>query len=515
MKRIMYLFVAMLSILASSMLVYAGDLSVTPDAPITSEGSSQDIPVTLTADPMQFSVTLPSSLPITVDSTGKVYTASNAEIVNYSSRPVRVTDVIMESADGWTLIGYDNCVPSSGSVALDIEGVKSTGNNINDFTLASYDPIGPDGDALHLDYTALLPTFYEELVLYPVNVTFVINWADVASEIRTYPDLEYSSGVYYVHYNQLVNFVVDDTSKGKFYSSDPGVIAFDDSTYNYIGYTKGEGKTTITYKSPTKTVSVDVVVKFDGEEPTLQYYRKIPTSDFHGYKSQITEIYFVDYEEVPSELYAGPWDVSANQNGSVMAWMPTSTTAVISGNGSGYIKANSMMFSWFESFTKAHTINGLDLLDTSDMVSAWCLFDNCEAVINLDIADWDTSNLFYSYAMFADCYALRDLDTSKWQLPQLRNMTYMFDDLYWQSEIKLPGLTSFYLTNAYMAFYRSPGIATIDLSRMDPSHLVAAQSMFEKSTSLRTVYVKDAATASILKSKITNTPAAVKFVPKN
>lgn len=76
-------------------------------ADVTTSGSSETVPVPLTAEASTFSVTLPTALPINMDGSGTVVVASDAVIINHSSGPVAVQSVTLNPADGWTLRDFD------------------------------------------------------------------------------------------------------------------------------------------------------------------------------------------------------------------------------------------------------------------------------------------------------------------------------------------------------------------------------------------------------------------------
>lgn len=66
-----------------------------------------DVPITVTRDAPTFSVTVPTSMPISVGADGKVTTAGNVAIENNSSRSVCVKSVTINAASGWTLAKFD------------------------------------------------------------------------------------------------------------------------------------------------------------------------------------------------------------------------------------------------------------------------------------------------------------------------------------------------------------------------------------------------------------------------
>lgn len=76
------------------------DASAQHDVADNGEGTSE---VVVTAEATQMTVTVPISLPASVDAQGNVAVASNAKIVNKSYAPVEVNRVVnVSAAEGWT-----------------------------------------------------------------------------------------------------------------------------------------------------------------------------------------------------------------------------------------------------------------------------------------------------------------------------------------------------------------------------------------------------------------------------
>ena len=64
------------------------------------------VPVTVAREAATFNVTVPTTLPISVDADGNVTTATDAAINNNSGAPVAVTKVELTSQSNWTLAAY-------------------------------------------------------------------------------------------------------------------------------------------------------------------------------------------------------------------------------------------------------------------------------------------------------------------------------------------------------------------------------------------------------------------------
>lgn len=67
---------------------------------------SASVPVTVAREAATFSVTVPTTLPISVDADGNVTTATDAAIINSSGAPVAVTKIELASLSDWTLAAY-------------------------------------------------------------------------------------------------------------------------------------------------------------------------------------------------------------------------------------------------------------------------------------------------------------------------------------------------------------------------------------------------------------------------
>lgn len=71
------------------------------------DDKSLKTPVTLTQEATILDVVVPLSFPVSVDSEGVVTVADNVEVVNNSNGPIKISDVSIQSKDGWTLSDFD------------------------------------------------------------------------------------------------------------------------------------------------------------------------------------------------------------------------------------------------------------------------------------------------------------------------------------------------------------------------------------------------------------------------
>ena len=98
-KRIASLGLTAIMLLGSAVSVQAADIS--------RSGGNGNSKVTVDVASRTFRVTVPSVLPIWVDSDNNVTVANNAKIRNLSEGPVDVTNVSVEADNGWSLVPFN------------------------------------------------------------------------------------------------------------------------------------------------------------------------------------------------------------------------------------------------------------------------------------------------------------------------------------------------------------------------------------------------------------------------
>lgn len=128
-----------------------------------------------------FSVTVPATLPLVVDESGKVYVAS-ASIVNNSTGDVMVSSVSVTSKNGWEFVPY------STNMARAKVDAKQVGFKINSsetsktgdsevFTLAAPWTV-KEADALSISYDAIVSAVSQPVTGQEImSVVFVLEWA--------------------------------------------------------------------------------------------------------------------------------------------------------------------------------------------------------------------------------------------------------------------------------------------------------------------------------------------------
>ena len=147
---------------------------------------SASVPVTVAREAATFSVTVPTTLPISVDANGNVTTATDAAINNNSGAPVAVTKVELTSQSNWTLAAYSrdilNLPVDTRQFGLQMnigdKTVATSNSGTSDILSDSLNAQIAKGQICAVTYNALFPaqtTAVSDTQI--ANVVFTVGWA--------------------------------------------------------------------------------------------------------------------------------------------------------------------------------------------------------------------------------------------------------------------------------------------------------------------------------------------------
>ena len=157
------------------------------DTKVDASTGSASVPVNITREAATFSVTVPTSLPVSMKADGTVATATDAAIINNGSYPVAISKVEMTSINDWGLTVYDKTEVKKLPVDTKKIGMELT---IGGKTIITASDTTPDTLSENLEtsieaaqrclvsYNAAIPAQSAALSEIQVaNVIFTVGWA--------------------------------------------------------------------------------------------------------------------------------------------------------------------------------------------------------------------------------------------------------------------------------------------------------------------------------------------------
>ncbi|MCI6732731.1 MAG: BspA family leucine-rich repeat surface protein [Lachnospiraceae bacterium] len=220
-------------------------------------------------------------------------------------------------------------------------------------------------------------------------------------------------------------------------------------------------------------------------------------------RSEISAIYTMNtLEDVPSSA----WDVSADRDGSVMAWTSMASDLV---SYILYLAANDDIYAnpdcsyLFANYTNLTAVNfshmktdlvtnmkymfsyctGLKQLDVSHwdvsrVTNMRSMFGHCNQLQALDISHWDVSNVTDMWTMFRFCVQLQALDVSHWNVSSVTDMAGMFEYCKQLQVLDVSHWNVSRVTNMHDMFSSCMQLQALDISQWNVSNVTNMDSMF-------------------------------------
>mgnify|MGYP005759002617 CR=1 FL=1 len=251
------------------------------------------------------------------------------------------------------------------------------------------------------------------------------------------------------------------------------------------------------------TLKNNITLKAKAEfEPIIQSWYSSASTDFHNstYKNNIITATFLDNKDVPDNAVAS-WDVSANDNGSVMAWVVAdesdSTKYHLYIGGNGGVIANQNSGYLFYNFKSLQKITFGDNFDTSNVTNMQLMFSNCGSLTTFDLSNFDTSKVTSMNSMFSNCGSLTTLDLSNFDTSKVTSMGPMFLGCSNLTTLDVSDWDTSKVTDMSSMFSGCRSLATLDVSNWETGNVTNMSSMFSGCSSLTTLDVSNFDTSNV------------------
>lgn len=189
---------------------------------------------------------------------------------------------------------------------------------------------------------------------------------------------------------------------------------------------------------------------------------------------------YISNKGVIPEGYVSAEDISAEQNGKVMAYKvanaDNSTLYDLHIVANGKIYANEESCPLFNGFTRVEKIDNLSGINFSKCKNMGSLFDNTRALKELNLTNFDTSSATDMSYMF-NMTGIENLDLSSFNTSKVTDMTYMLSSMY----IKSLDVSDFDTSNVLLMrnmFIGSNELEGLDVSNFDFSKVTNLENMF-------------------------------------
>ena len=181
-------------------------------------------------------------------------------------------------------------------------------------------------------------------------------------------------------------------------------------------------------------------------------------------------------------------DVSADQDGSYLAWWDAGTHTIKIYSKSGNVILNPDSSRMFDGCYSLATLD-VSGWNTSQVTNMSYMLYNCTRLTTLDLSGWDTSRVTNMNSMFSYCYSLTTLDVSGWNTSQVTDMSGIFGGCSSLTTLNVSNWNTSQVTSMSSMFDSCKKLTTLDISEWDTSQVTTMSWMFNSCQSLTTLDV--------------------------
>ena len=150
-------------------------------------------------------------------------------------------------------------------------------------------------------------------------------------------------------------------------------------------------------------------------------------------------------------------------------------------------------------FANITTINFNGCINTSKVTTMVEMFQECKALISLDLSHFDTANVTNMNSMFYKCRALNSLDLSRFNTANVTDMSYMFRQCDALKSLDLSSFNTANVTDMNSMFYMCMALESLYLSNFNTANVTDMSFMFNQCVALESLYLSIFNTVKVTK----------------
>ena len=264
--------------------------------------------------------------------------------------------------------------------------------------------------------------------------------------------------------------------------------------------------------TPMVTANMDAIWKGKitlsaGYKEDSKAIRKISYSDTQGmwgYKDKLTKIVIENKKNVKTALEGGqvygPFDESEYETKAVESYVvceADDTNCIGYLQSDGKVVANSDSSNLFSNFTKVSEIEGLENLNTKNVINMMRLFSDNSNLTKINLNGFDTSHVTNMMYMFSYCSNLTHLELDSFDTRNVTNMSNMFNGLSQVTELNLNNFVTTNVTDMSYMFNGMSSLQTLNVESFNTNYVENMFAMFYHCSNLRMLDVSNFNTTNV------------------
>ena len=148
-------------------------------------------------------------------------------------------------------------------------------------------------------------------------------------------------------------------------------------------------------------------------------------------------------------------------------------------------------YAWFLNFIKLKQIEGIENLNTENVMDMSDMFYRCSGLISLDVTHFNTANVTSMSGMFDGCSGLISLDVTHFNTANVTSMSGMFDGCSGLISLDVTHFNTANVTSMSGMFDGCSGLISLDVTNFNTTNVTDMSYMFYGCNKLKEIYVSD------------------------
>ena len=153
--------------------------------------------------------------------------------------------------------------------------------------------------------------------------------------------------------------------------------------------------------------------------------------------------------------------------------------------------------SWFYGMSNLLSINGMEYLNTSNVINMAFMFTYCHRLTSLDLSNFNTANVYNMNGMFSHCSGLTSLDVSSFNTVNVKYMASMFSHCSGLTSLDVSSFNTSNVTDMSDMFIDCSGLTSLDLSNFNTTKVTDMSDMFIDCSGLTSLDLSNFNTANV------------------
>ena len=149
------------------------------------------------------------------------------------------------------------------------------------------------------------------------------------------------------------------------------------------------------------------------------------------------------------------------------------------------------MCCWFEGCSELKDVEGLEYLNTSNVITMSGMFGGCSSLTSFNLSNFNTRHLKETIGMFSGCSSLTSLDVRNFNTANVTNMGGMFSECSSLTSLDVSNFNTEKVEQMGAMFYYCSSLKSLDLSNFNINNVTNMSEMFYNCSNLSTIYCND------------------------